>query len=57
MDPNSPPAKFEAMQPHMSASGGLRVYVAYVVNFARLSSASQEAAWPQTLLADYLGPN
>ena len=56
MDPSSLPARFEAMQPRISGSGGLRVYVVYVVNFARPLPAAHEVAWPQTLLANFLGP-
>ena len=56
MDPNSHQTKFEAKQPRSSASGGLTVYVAYVVRAARPPSASDEVAWAKTLLADYLGP-
>ena len=56
MDPKSPSAEFEAMQPPMSATDGLKSYVAYVVNFARLPRASNEVAWSQTLVTEYLGP-
>ena len=56
MDPISHQTKFEAKQPRSSASGGLTVYVAYVVRAARPPLASDEVAWAKTLLADYLGP-
>ena len=56
MDPNSHLTKFEAKQPHVSVSGGLSVYVAYIVRAARPPSASDKVAWAQTLLANYLGP-
>ena len=56
MDPSTRSAKFEAKQPRISASGGLRVYVAYVVNFTRPPKVPHEAAWSQTLFGNYLGP-
>ena len=56
MDPISHQTKFEVMQPRSSVPGGLRVYVAYVVNFARLPTALHEVAWSQIMLSDYFGP-
>ena len=40
MDQNGHLTLFETMQSRMSASGDLRVYVAYIVTFKRLASAS-----------------
>ena len=52
MDPNIRPEQFEAKQPRMSVSGDLWAYVVYVVAYEKLPTASQEAAWSQTLLDD-----
>ena len=46
---------FEVTQPRPAASGGHRVYVAYLVNLQRLPTASHVTVWSQTLMVDFFG--